>query len=645
MIRKLFRVLICLVFLIAKESSLRNAQHLMNSTNMASSMNMTIMQMLNMTNQTNSMSMNEMMNMTNIPISMNMTMNQMMNMSFTPGMMNMTMDQMMNMPNMPDMMKDPSCKINSSCSLTGSGNSTIITCVLNATCKDCIRLKTCFAYMCYNCSLNSFSNSDVYRSTNNDFMSNCGCLNCTKCFEEMLYLNQTNSTTFNYSYASNLNSSVNPKDISTNLSNAIDLLINSAKNNYKKNICIDNRVPKYFGDKDFSNPEYQSNCKNLVTDYEQFYMPFQCNDWVCNFKGKCSLSNNQTNDAVNVLCNCAQGYTGKNCLYTNKDYNYLFNWTLSIGAWLDQITKNGNYRVNDEDTFFNIINVANSLLSFVKTVNTDDMFTVVKVIGKLMNVIFNSNVNNKSVVTNSVISLINQNFEDKAPMIGIDPALLCSTFNCPEITNVSTNGFYKGSVNYANDISIGLISTSKILRILTKVQRKLASVSNTPKYLNMAVPTANIPKSVSLALPANTKLSFSFYRDPNNFYKESQVKIHSQIVALKAYSSSDLKKFYAFPNISDKVNFKIPWAFIPMKLMSGSFVENCKAFKFDGNRWLSEPNCVLLSNTDENNAYVNCASFETVGISCSSMFSIYKSGVNMIKPSIIFVFLLYTLLV
>ena len=83
-------------------------------------------------------------------------------------------------------------------------------------------------------------------------------------------------------------------------------------------------------------------------------MPFQCNDWVCNFKGKCSLSNNQTNDAVNVLCNCAQGYTGKNCLYTNKDYNYLFNWTLSIGAWLDQITKNGNYRVNDEDTFFYI---------------------------------------------------------------------------------------------------------------------------------------------------------------------------------------------------------------------------------------------------------------------------------------------------
>ncbi len=528
---------------------------------------------------------------------------------------NMTIGSMMNMK-----WSNGTCNITHECINSGTGRDLTTTCLKNETCVDCVCTTSCLLYYCYNCNLLQLTTKDFYQTTPNDIFSRCSVQVCTRCFSVYNYNNTTYVPDTTYLYPE-WNNSTKAVDFSSYVSKAFDRTVKRAKRSYKRNICFDSRVPDYFGDYDVNSEEYQSDCKDLVTDFGQMYMPYQCNDWICNFQGKCSFNNNSDNSTVSVMCSCNPGYSGRKCIYPDRDYSYALNWTINVGRWLEVVTKNFTVKVTDDDIFYNIQTIISSLLSFVKTVDTSDISTITRVFGNLMNVLFSADVQYKQEYTDSILLLISYTFEDPEPLIGLDPSILLSTFNAPSGTNNTGYGFYRSMVNTLQDILIGLANSTSArnVRLLESNFLRLLQTQNpSSPLLNMANPSVVIPKAISLLMPADTSFSMTFIRDPKYYLKENQVAIQSQVVTLLAYSSNNTKNFYKYPQTNDKVKITIPWARVPLTVSNGTYLQNCKVYSFDGNQWKVENTCNIEPNTDSMNAVISCASFNTFGINCGS---------------------------
>lgn len=510
---------------------------------------------------------------------------------------------------LPQNSSNKTCNSSYSCVISGSGTEMTNTCFNKTFCPDTISIKTCFNYTCYDCSSNSIKNNDVLQLNQSNYYSKCLTKSCFKCYDEFYYMNNSYSNGYDYTYPSKFDASVKPKDMSVYLSKAFDKTIKNAKKAYRRNTCVDSRVYECFGEKDINSSSYQSSCKDLVTDFSQYYMPFQCNDWLCNFKGKCSFTNQTNTSNVLISCDCQPGFSGRKCIYNDKDYGYALNWTINIYSWLQDITKNFTVKVTDEDLVYNLVDVVSSILSFVKTMNTDDISTVTRVFGTLLNTIYNADISYKKEFTDEILLLIGITFEDAEPMIGLDPSILLSTFNAPDGTNTTGYGFYKSKINSLIDMILGKNSSSS-LRLL-----QTASVST---GINMATPILTIPKTVSQLMPADTTFSLTFVRDPKYYSYPNQTVIQSQVISIKAYSSNNTKIFYSFPASTEKLKISLPWARVPFKLSSGTYQQNCKVYKSDGSTWKIEQSCTVDAASNQNEAVISCAIFDTLGVSCSS---------------------------
>jgi len=395
------------------------------------------------------------------------------------------------------------------------------------------------------------------------------------------------------------------------LVNTFNAIINPAFGNYWNNKCIDQRINDTYGS-DITPQDYQELCQSLAYDFNQIFMDYRCNNWTCNLKGNCRFT--VSDDLVTVGCNCTNGYGGNNCMFPVKDIEYMNQWIIGLNLYLNRVFPT-NTIVSDLNTFMTLMNMTDNLLTFAPNVQIDGKFSVL--LENLYDLILNANVTiteqTRLLIFNFISDMITESYGDS----GVDPIESLLAFSGDAPVNTTNFGSVTSASNPRADITLS-VTSRRVLLATAIYTRFLAATNNTSSSngLNMASPTAVVPKEVSASLPTNAKFQLTFIRDPRTYSKPGVPVMNSQIVTISARSTNYT---YNFPNGAAPINITVPWAFVPFNMVNQStYQQSCSVYTYTNNTWNITNACKVANTTNNMNATVQCTQFSTFGVSCKN---------------------------
>jgi hypothetical protein len=368
---------------------------------------------------------------------------------------------------------------------------------------------------------------------------------------------------------------------------------------FRKNQCKDDRITNL----DSASVDYQNLCQSLAYDFAQVFMPYKCNNWFCNNHGNCQLDSSSVDNAK-VTCQCAEGWAGSNCMYTEKDQIYALAWVQGTDSWVRSLN------VTDEKTFLALVKIAKYIINFSGTVSESYRVGMEKAVSNIVNKILNAQVTNTDAVSKAIQGLTIDILSGSAGLAGVDITQIISAYGNATV-NTTDFGFTSAASNPKADVTLQIGSNRRVL-VAQLYNRFLQTVNS---KLNIASPKAVIPKDVSASLPTNARFDLTFIRNPKAYNRPAPATyINSQIVSLTARGTGNTT--YLFPNGATAVTINVPWAYVPFKV-NETYSHHCTVNKWENNTWIKS-GCVIDSASNVYGAVVLCNEFSTIGISCKN---------------------------
>lgn len=231
-------------------------------------------------------------------------------------------------------------------------------------------------------------------------------------------------------------------------------------------------------------------------------------------------------------------------------------------------------------------------------------------------------------------------------MVLVEPKLmaLVNPLDLAAITNsqkVDKNfGSYDQDIDPNQDSSLSFTDGSR--RILFEVVRKFLQTNTTAKStnstsksgatqpskgINMDNPKCTIPKDITSKLPAGSKLSLSFVRDPKTYNLNTTALngnlIVSQVLSIGAKNSGNPVTFPS--GVTSSYNCQVPFSNIPLNCTN--YQINCNVISFNNGLWRNETSCSITVGTNSNSAQIACNTFGTVAVNCNKNCKIDTSQV------------------
>jgi hypothetical protein len=329
-------------------------------------------------------------------------------------------------------------------------------------------------------------------------------------------------------------------------------------------------------------------------------------------------------------------------MFATKDLFYLSNYSAGIISYLNN-TIPLNIQISNSTTFFTLLNITDTLLSLATYIDVSG--SIQDVLNQLYARIFNANVTLDDNTRRIIMDYFSDIISDSFALPGLDPSLLLTTFSGDTPLNANNFGSTTASSNPKLDISLTFPSSKRSIRRIL-IDRFLAVQNkNVSTGINMASPSAIIPKEVSASLPSNVKFQMTFIRDPKVYIKPRSTYINSQVVTITAKASNIT---YNFPNGSSPINITIPWAYVPLAMPNGvSYQVGCAVYNYINSFWTNTNSCVITNSTNSYSANIQCSSFATYGVSCfnakvniSNVFSTKNKTSNSSILSLAYTFIL-----
>ena len=588
---------------------------------------------------------------------------------------------------------DPLCNSTSSvCNQTGTDGVDLVTICVNITTCSTFRIEyTCITNYCNDCSIsidnavdgnitianstapnstvtttttNSTINSNGTNSTNttnttitpaptvnNTQSRKCNCLNCkTKIFFNNGTVMQSPLIPYSLPYFnSNITSQDMAKKIIDSFKNTIDMQLYL----FNSQICTDTRVNDIFGIQP-ANPNYQMYCKALQNDFAQVYAAFRCSNQFCNMKGTCTSitypnmtvistttvqTSNQTqqNTTSQIIpgnrtetiptCKCIEGWKGKRCVFTSVDYAYGLNWTNGIGRWIDGINNNGTLNITNPSELISLIQITTELVKFSSNILPEDKKTVRGVIEKLMRTIYTADVDtSRPDISNPVLNLVETCLSSTDSLVGVNPVDILLILGAPNGTNATLYGYVTAPFDQQNDMRVVLPTGGPRRALIGKKLLNRLIQANKTILFNTESPIISIPKNITQAVRNGTTFSMAFVRIPNSMLNRTHIQ--SQIVGARGFYNIS-RNATVYPQDAGSMKYEIPWVNVPFRLTSGTYVDQCTVYNWDGIEWKQSKNCNLDPFSDVNRAVVYCKSYEIIGVGCRQIESRIKTNDNL----------------
>jgi len=407
---------------------------------------------------------------------------------------------------------------------------------------------------------------------------------------------------------------------------------------YYMNNCTDDRVPSLFGDA-LGTPEASNDCMMLVYDFMQLYAPYKCNDFLCNFQGKCSF---KTDDQEVVIpsCSCNTGFSGLSCMYNTTTYTNSDQWITLTKTWLDNYisSKTNNGTITDAKVISDLLDIVEQILMFSSNANPSDSDKYASYVSSFGNAIINSNVTMNPELEDKlygfmdfIMTKVDGNLQgvDPTQVVGMTNetvkvtdsyALQKADIPTDKDLNLSPKDSVASgkspSLRFLQDLAVNpkyYIENFNSLRSL-QTKSQITSTSIKKKTVNQDSAKAILPMNVNAAFP-NSTVTFVLFKDPSSMTQTNSVAITSQVVNLKVVNKVTNAPI-PYPSNSSSYQIYLPWTQVPYNILNNQYVNNCKVYSFDQKTWVETKSCTISATTNSTAANIDCKTFGTLGVSC-----------------------------
>jgi hypothetical protein len=385
---------------------------------------------------------------------------------------------------------------------------------------------------------------------------------------------------------------------------------------YNQNKCVDSRIPSLFNLTE-ANSAYSGACVSLVYDWAQVYSNYTCNSWMCNEKGKCSFEINQIG-YVNPQCSCYSGYTGKNCMFSQENYEIIKNWLKNIDLW-------ANYQsisyLNNISVASKLIRIYGALFPIISNLNLQDVK------------IFESTLTNFASTIYKTFILVNNSTQMNGEVLIFLNTVLLSTYTSisnqdPFDMPLMYNGTYENSAQYGiiresfspgSEISMTPASGVNRLRFLSDLYKPTGYISPPKKiesaFLNYESPSLFIPAEATTDLAKNfNRIAMTYVRNPKPYYQVNGPAIMSQVVKVVGIDGNQ-SLTYVYNSPKNPLKLTIPWSDLPFK--NENYIKNCKVYELQAvSNWFETDYCTILPDTNDKRASLTCKKLGTFGVAC-----------------------------